>query len=157
MKKLFLFLLLSSLFAQLSIAQSETENEANKQFSEDSIKIYGLEQEYVFKDCGVQPKVLTSAVVRYEYGAEAYIELDKPIEDNSILKLNGEINREVQITINDNKITVTKIPLDLALTLTIDDICGNSLMLTTIETGVNDQNYINVSSRKLFDLVTCKF
>jgi hypothetical protein len=149
MKKL-LFLVISILFSQLTFAQSESEYE--ELYFADSIRFNEIENTFA-KDCGNLPQIVTNAVVRYESSAEAYLEFDKSLTDDLRLKLTGEASESAQINISGNSIIITRIPLNQVFTLTFNDQCDNVISVANIETTVNGQNYINASSRKLFDAI----
>jgi hypothetical protein len=151
MKKLLLFLM-TILSCQFMSAQELTREE-EEAFVKDSIEGYENRIPYIEKDCGSIPIVVTNAVVRFEDHAEGVVEFksNEEREDYRFFIKSNEGDAQ-EVSVKDNRIYFERLPLDNQITLYYTNKCEEETSIATLVTTVNNQDYINVSSKTIFDL-----
>ena len=134
------------------IAQEATK-ETGEDFIKDSLDYYAQRLPYIDKDCGSIPILTANAVVRFEDHAEGFVEFAKSEQSDEYKFFIKSDDRETQVSsVRDNKIYFDNLPLDRVITLYYTNRCGEEIALAALETTVNDQSYIKVSSKEIFDL-----
>ena len=135
-------------------AQSLTKEEENA-YIQDSLETYANYSQYFQKDCGSTPVVSVNAVVRYKDHAEVYIEFDEKSNMERIrLQLKGEGIGDIPLNTEGNVLFIKNLPLEQTYTLTAMNDCDEVIGIANIETTQNNQSFLKVSSKKLFDFVT---
>ena len=154
MKKLLFILssiLLSCNFVIAQEAIQEATQETREDFIKDSLDIYAQRLPYIEKDCGSIPILTVNAVVRFEDHAEGFVEFAKSEQSDEYKFFIRSDEGGTQISsVRDNKIYFDNLPLDKVIALYYTNKCGEEIALAALETTINDQNYIKVSSKQIF-------
>jgi hypothetical protein len=93
-------------------------------------------------------------LVRYKNHAEGYIELINQGDNNlSNYTLKTNEGESFSTKILEGKLLFNKLQLDKTYTLYVTDNCEQEIAIAAVETTINNQNYVKVSSQKMFDAV----